>query len=218
MSGSSRQSSERGAGMYKIVVAFAALAALAIVGIAQSSISAQSTGGEDRLFGGGRFVFDFGPGFGVQPRDISVSATGLDGRRGSGTRYYGHPDRATPAPPTLGLVSRRPGERGRHRHHRPAGQPDRSVLPGQWTSRPGSTRRHHAGVPSEPGGHRAVLAEALPARVPVGDAAGRVGRRLVDARHGRHRRRRRPARLTLAPRDRGPLLRGALDPVRLSVS
>ena len=74
--------------MYKIVVVFAALAALAVVGIAQSSISAQATGGEDRLFGGGRFVFDFDPGPGelILPRDISVSATGLDGRRRSGTR------------------------------------------------------------------------------------------------------------------------------------
>ena len=91
--------------MYKTVaafVAFAALAALAVAGIAQSSISAQSAGGEDRLFGGGRFVYDFDPGPGelILPRDISISATGLDGRKGSGTRWYANPDRPTPALPT----------------------------------------------------------------------------------------------------------------------
>jgi hypothetical protein len=84
--------------MYKFIVAFAALAALAIAGIAQSSVSSAQYGGEDRLFGGGRFEFDFGPGFGIQPRDISVFATGRAGRSGPGTRYYGHPDRPTPAP------------------------------------------------------------------------------------------------------------------------
>lgn len=84
--------------MYKFIVAFAALAALAIAGIAQSSVSSAQYGGDDHLFGGGRFEFDFGPGFGIQPRDISVSATAPGGQRGSGARYYGHPDRPTPAP------------------------------------------------------------------------------------------------------------------------
>ena len=88
----------KGEGMYKFIVAFAALAVLAVAGIAQSSVSSAQYGGPDRLFGGGRFQFDFGPNFGVQPRDISVDATGLDGKRTSGTRYYGHPDRVTPAP------------------------------------------------------------------------------------------------------------------------
>lgn len=74
--------------MYRIVVVFAALAALAVVGVAQSSVSSSAAGGEDRLFGGGRFVFDFDPGPGelILARDISISATGLDGRR-----THGHP-------------------------------------------------------------------------------------------------------------------------------
>jgi hypothetical protein len=84
----------------KIVVAFAALAALAVAGIAQSSVSSAQDGGPDRLFGGGRFVFDFdlGPGELILPRDIGVEAIGFDGHRSTGTRYYGNPDRQDPAP------------------------------------------------------------------------------------------------------------------------
>lgn len=87
--------------MYKIVMACAALAALAIVGIAQSSISAQQSGGKDQLFGGGRFVFDFDPGPNefVLPREFSVQAEGRNGRNGSGTRFYGNPDLPAPAVP-----------------------------------------------------------------------------------------------------------------------
>lgn len=92
--------------MVKFVTVFMALVALVIAGtgIAQSAVSseqsasdAQYIGGEDRLFGGGRFVFDFGPGFGIQPRDFGISAT-ANGLRGFGTMYYGHPDRPTPSP------------------------------------------------------------------------------------------------------------------------
>ena len=86
--------------MRKFVAAFVALAALAIAGIAQSSASSDQYGGEDRLFGGGRFVYDFDPGPGelIVPRDFSIYTTGLDGRRSSGAMYYGHPERPTPSP------------------------------------------------------------------------------------------------------------------------
>ena len=209
--------------MYKIVVAFAALAALAIVGIAQSSMSAQSTGGEDRLFGGGRFVFDFGPGLRFSYSSRGTSACPRPGWTGAGvgiTRYYG-----TSGPGDAGAFhsrSRVSASRGTQAVIGPSStcRATRPFSTSWTTDLPG---------PDPPDGITPVflpspedieqfLPEALPARVPVGDAAGRVGQRLVDARHGRHRRRRRPARLTLAPRDREPLLRGALDPVRLSVS
>lgn len=83
--------------MRKLIVVFAALAALAVAGIAQSSVSDDDQR-KDRLFGGGRFVVDFDPSPGelFLPRELSVYATGLNGRRGSGTRWYGHPGAAQP--------------------------------------------------------------------------------------------------------------------------
>jgi hypothetical protein len=84
--------------MAKFIAAFVAVAALVIAGIAQSSVSSAQYGGEDRLFGGGGFEFDFGPNFGIQHRDFSITATGLDGRRSSGVMYYGHPNRPAPSP------------------------------------------------------------------------------------------------------------------------
>ena len=88
--------------MYKILAALATVAAaLVVAGFAQSSVSGSQYGGPDRLFGGGRFVFDFdsGPGELILPRDISVEASALGEGRSTGTRYYGNPDRAEPAPP-----------------------------------------------------------------------------------------------------------------------
>ena len=93
--------------MYKLVAVFAALAMLVVAGIAQSSISATASGGEDRLFGGGGFVFDFDPGSDelVLPRGFSVYATGLDGRSGLGHPVLREPDRPQPARPTSSRVS-----------------------------------------------------------------------------------------------------------------
>lgn len=76
-------------------------ALVAAVALTATSLASEGDDGRsaDRLFGGGRFQFDFdqGPGELVLPRDISIEATG-DGRSGSGTRYYGNPSRATRAP------------------------------------------------------------------------------------------------------------------------
>jgi hypothetical protein len=86
--------------MTKIIAALAALAAtLAAAGVAQSSVTSAQYGA-DGLFGGGRFVFDFdaGPGELLLPRDISVEAVAVGGGRSDGTRYYGNPNRADPAP------------------------------------------------------------------------------------------------------------------------
>ncbi|HEX4745416.1 MAG TPA: hypothetical protein VFU99_00925 [Gaiellaceae bacterium] len=85
--------------MLKSISALAVATTLLAAGIAQSSVSS-SQYGADHLFGGGRFVFDFDPGPGelILPRDVSVEATALGGARGTGTRYYGNPSRADPAP------------------------------------------------------------------------------------------------------------------------
>jgi hypothetical protein len=84
----------------KIIVGLAALAALAVAGIAQSSASVHQSVGPDRLFGGGRFVYDFDPGPTelTLPRDISTEASSRNGRNSVGTRFYGRPERPTAAP------------------------------------------------------------------------------------------------------------------------
>jgi hypothetical protein len=83
-----------------ILVGLVVLVALAVAGIAQPSGGSAQYGGPDRLFGGGRFVFDFdsGPGELILARDIGVEASALGGGRSTGTRYYGNPDRTEPAP------------------------------------------------------------------------------------------------------------------------
>jgi hypothetical protein len=84
------------------LIATVVLALVGAVVLAATSLASAAEEGSaaDRLFGGGRFHFDFDPGPGelVLPRDIGVYATGFDGSNGSGTRYYGHPNRAQPAP------------------------------------------------------------------------------------------------------------------------
>ena len=76
-------------------------ALLAAVALTATSFASEGNDGlnADHIFGGGQFRFDFdlGPGELVLPRDISIDATGHGGS-GSGTRYYGLPTRATPAP------------------------------------------------------------------------------------------------------------------------
>lgn len=83
-------------------IATTAGALLATIALAATSLAsgASEGNGADRLFGGGRFQvdFDLGPGELALPRDISVQATGFNARGGSGTRHYGDPNRAEPAP------------------------------------------------------------------------------------------------------------------------
>jgi len=92
--------------MPKIIAAVAAsvvLAALAIGGVAESSVGSAQYGGPDRLFGGGRFEFDFdlGPNELILPREFSLQAESRDGRTGFGTRIYGNPDLPEPATPNV---------------------------------------------------------------------------------------------------------------------
>ena len=80
----------------------AAVLGALVAAVALTATSFASEGEDaraDRLFGGGRFHFDFDPGPGqlVLPRDISIDAQG-HGASGSGTRFYGNPNRPTPAP------------------------------------------------------------------------------------------------------------------------
>lgn len=92
--------------MYKIVAAFVAsvaLAALVVAGVAQSSPSDAQYSEPDRLFGGGRFEFDFdlGPNELILPREFSLQAESRNGRNGFGTRIYGNPDQPAPAIPNV---------------------------------------------------------------------------------------------------------------------
>jgi hypothetical protein len=92
--------------MYKIVAAVAAsavLAALAIGGVAQSSVAGAQYSEPDRLFGGGRFEFDFdlGPNELILPREFSLQAESRNGRSGLGTRIYGNPDQQEQATPNV---------------------------------------------------------------------------------------------------------------------
>ena len=92
--------------MYKIVaalVALVALAALAVGGIAQSSVGGAQYSEPDRLFGGGRFEFDFdlGPNELILPREFGLQAESRNGRNGFGTRIYGNPDQPQPAIPNV---------------------------------------------------------------------------------------------------------------------
>lgn len=90
--------------MYKIVAGLAALVALgalAVGGVAQSSASGTQYSEPDRLFGGGRFEFDFDPGPNelILPREFSLQAESRNGRNGFGTRIYGNPEQPAPAVP-----------------------------------------------------------------------------------------------------------------------
>ncbi len=92
--------------MSKIVaalIALIALAAVALGGVAQSSASTAQYSEPDRLFGGGRFEFDFdlGPNELILPREFSLQAEGRNGRSGLGTRIYGNPDQPQPAVPNV---------------------------------------------------------------------------------------------------------------------
>jgi hypothetical protein len=88
------------------IVASIVGALVAAVALAATSLASEGDGGNraDRLFGGGRFHFDFDPGPGefVLPRDISVYATG-HGKSGVGTRNYGNPN--GPQPVVSGVLS-----------------------------------------------------------------------------------------------------------------
>ncbi len=86
--------------MKRGIALVAALAALLVAGLAQSSAGSSQYGEPDRVFGGGRFVFDFdqGPSELILPRDISIEASRLGEARSTGTRYYGNPNRSDPAP------------------------------------------------------------------------------------------------------------------------
>jgi len=85
------------------VIVLVALAALAVGGVAQSSASSVQYSEPDRLFGGGRFEFDFdlGPNELILPREFSLEAESRNGRNGFGTRIYGNPDQPEPATPNV---------------------------------------------------------------------------------------------------------------------
>ena len=85
------------------VIVLVALAALAVGGVAQSSASSDQYSEPDRLFGGGRFEFDFdlGPNELILPREFSLQAESRNGRSGLGTRIYGNPDQQEQATPNV---------------------------------------------------------------------------------------------------------------------
>lgn len=84
----------------KLIAMLAGVLAAAVVSTSSPTPGTDEGRSADRLFGGGRFHFDFDPGPGelILPRDIGVYATGPTETSGTGTRYYGHPNRPEPAP------------------------------------------------------------------------------------------------------------------------
>ena len=78
----------KGTMMHKIVVSSAAVVALAVVGIAQSSVSGDGGGGGgDRLYGGGRIAYPY-DGIGFKDFSVVAHATDEDSTR-VGTLNYG---------------------------------------------------------------------------------------------------------------------------------
>jgi hypothetical protein len=82
-----------------VLGALVAAVALTATSLAASADDDGNANRADQLFGGGRFQFDFDQSEGgvlILPRELSIYATGRNGKNGTGTRWYGNPNAASP--------------------------------------------------------------------------------------------------------------------------